>query len=181
MLEMDLFASSLFEEAKCFLEKAKHETDEKGKMAYLHAALLIGFSSLEAHINAIAEEKITVHEELSVLEESILLEKEFYLKNGSFTLTDTLKMYRLTERIEFLYSKFSKIPLDKSKSFWEQIKVGLRIRNDLVHPKEQFILSERSIETALEGILSLLDDLYIALYKQHYPALGRRLDSNMDF
>lgn len=181
MLEIDLFASSLFEEAKCFLGKAQDETDEKGKMAYLHAALLIGFSSLEAHMNAIAEEQITVHKDLNILEESILLEKKFYLKNGSFTLTDTLKMYRLTERIEFLYSKFSKSPLDKSKSFWRQIKVGLRTRNDLVHPKEQFILSERSVETALEGILYLLDDLYMALYKQHYPALGRRLDSNMDF
>jgi hypothetical protein len=180
MLEIDKFASSLFEEAKRFLEKATDETDEKGKIAYLHAALLTGFSSLEAHINAIAEEKKLV-EELNILEESLLSEKDFYFKNGDFILKDSLKMYRLTERIEFLYTRFGRYSLDKDKSFWGQVREGLKTRNELVHPREQFSLSENTVKTSLEGILYLLDDLYMALYARHYPALGRRLDSNMGF
>ncbi len=52
---IDAFATELFEEAKRFLEKAKEADNEEGKKAFLHAALLVGMSSLEAHINAICE------------------------------------------------------------------------------------------------------------------------------
>src|SRR4030042_1496324 len=56
MNEIDIFASELFEEAKRFLEKAREDENKEGQKAYLHAALLLGMSSLEAHINAISEE-----------------------------------------------------------------------------------------------------------------------------
>lgn len=49
MKEIDVFASELFEEAKRFLEKAEDPNVEEGQKAFLHAALLLGMSSLEAH------------------------------------------------------------------------------------------------------------------------------------
>ena len=54
MSEIDAFATELFEEAKRFLEKAKEAVNAESERAFLHAALLLGISSLEAHINAIS-------------------------------------------------------------------------------------------------------------------------------
>ena len=56
MADIDEFAQMVFEEAKRFLEKAAMEGANAAQSAYLHAALLLGFSALEAHVNAVCEE-----------------------------------------------------------------------------------------------------------------------------
>ena len=56
MSSIDTFSALLFEEAKRFLERAKTSEDEAGRTAFCHAALLLAFSSLEAHMNALSEE-----------------------------------------------------------------------------------------------------------------------------
>ena len=48
MAAIDDFAALLFDEAKAFLENAKSASSEEARTSYLHAALLLGFSSLEA-------------------------------------------------------------------------------------------------------------------------------------
>src|SRR5437867_1022594 len=103
---VDDFASRLLEEAKRFHEKARDEVDGDGKQAYLHAAIVLACCSLEAHINSIAEDFL-VRTDLSVLERSILAEREYRLEDGEFTITDALKIHRLTDRIEFIYRRFS--------------------------------------------------------------------------
>src|SRR4051812_2273979 len=75
LLDIDDFPQLSFEEAKRFLEKASDEEGTEGINVYLHAALNLGFSALEAHVNAIADD-FPVRSELSVLEKSILLEQE---------------------------------------------------------------------------------------------------------
>jgi hypothetical protein len=65
MSEIDLFANQLLEEAKRFLEKAREGEDETGVNANLHAALILSFCSLEAHINAIGDE-FSIRPDLSV-------------------------------------------------------------------------------------------------------------------
>ena len=56
MSDRDIYARNLLEETKRFLEKANAEIDHEGKQAYLRAALIIGFSALEAHIYSIADD-----------------------------------------------------------------------------------------------------------------------------
>ena len=99
MANVDKLGRALLEEAKRFFEKAREETTIEGKQAYLHASLVLGFCSFEAHINSIADDFL-VRPELTVVERSILDEKDFKLIEGEFTLTDGLKMHRLTDRIE---------------------------------------------------------------------------------
>ena len=182
MSEIDKFSIQLFEQAKRFLEKSKIEDTDDGKKAYLHAALLIGISSLEAHVNAIAEEILDTRQNLDILERSLLSEKEYIFKNGYFVLTDKLKMYRLLERIEFIFNKFStKQTLDKGELWWSQLVETLRIRNDLVHPKVSLEINEKTVTGVLEGILEALDTIYKALFNARYPAVGRRLDSKLTF
>jgi len=180
MLGIDRFAATLLEQAKRFFEKAKSEAGEEGKRAYLNAALLIGVCALEAHVNAVADEML-LRDDLSILERSILLEKDVALENGELVPKEQLKMYRLRDRMLFIYHRFSGKPLDRTSQWWCQLMTALRTRNDLVHPKDPLVLTEEMAETALQAILDSLDALYMALYKTHYPALGRRLDSSMIF
>jgi len=156
------------------------QSEEDGKTAYLHAALTIGVSSLEAHINAIAEEML-LKPNLSVLDRSILLEADFTLKNGEYVITKNLKIYRTLDRFEFIFKRFGKIELDKTQAWWSEINNVLDVRNHLIHPKDELDVSQKTVESALDGILSALDAIYYSLYKKHYPALNRKLQSKMVF
>ena len=68
MTAIDEFASSLLDEAKRFLEKAA--VRDAGETAYLHAALMLGFCSLEAHTNAISDD-FSKGGDLSITDQSI--------------------------------------------------------------------------------------------------------------
>ena len=118
MTVFDEFCSSLLEEAKRFLEKAVEANTEEAKVAYCHSAILIGISSLEAYVNGIAEELIT-WKDIPLNEKSLLVEKEIELKNGAFRLTNKLRIFRLKDRIEYLYRKFKKSTLkDNDEPWW---------------------------------------------------------------
>lgn len=180
MADVDQFARDLLEEAKRFLEKALDEANPQGKQAYLHSAIVLGFCSFEAHVNSIASDFL-VRPDLTVLEKSILGEQDFKFVNGEFLVTESLKIYRLTERVEFLHRRFSGSPLDKSLSCWSQLKAGLACRNELTHPKQQTVVNYESVHQALQSILDTLDVIYQAIYKKPYPARNRGLDSTMTF
>lgn len=181
MSEIDNFARQLLEEAKRFLEIAKVETKSDGKNAYLHAALLLAVSSVEAHINAIADEKLMM-QDLEILEKSILAEKEYTFSDGKFELTEKLKMYRLVERIEFIYYRFTNTKINKAElDWWSPLLDAINKRNSIVHAKDKLELSHRDVKKAILSILEFLNFLYNSLYKTNYPAYGRKLDSKMNF
>ena len=180
MADVDEFAQTLFEEAKRFLEKASVETKQEGTNAYLHAALNLGFSAFEAHINAIADDFLT-RSELEVLEKSILSESGYSLRDGEYQLTGALKMYRLEDRIQFIYRRFSGKVLDKSSPWWSSLQNGLKLRNQLTHPKEAPRMSKKSVEEALQAIIDTLDVLYKSVYHTTYPVARRGLDSTLTF
>jgi len=182
MSEIDAFATELFEEAKQFLEKAKETTNEEGKKAFLHAALLLGMSSLEAHINAICEE-MSERNGLNLLELSILTEKEINFDRGQYKLTKKLKIYNVTDRIMYISKRFAIAgkKLDINSEWWSKLHQGIDLRNSLVHPKAKHDVTYQQVESAFDGILGVLEALYMLLYDQHFPALGRRFDSKMSF
>jgi hypothetical protein len=180
MADVDTFASLLLEEAKRFVEKASGEAGAEGKAAYLHAALSLAFSALEAHVNSIADDFL-VRSDLTLLDRSILAERDVQLDNGQYALTDRLRMYRLKDRIEFLCRRFGGGPIDKSSVVWSGFKSGLNQRHRLTHPKEAAEITEPLTRQALTAIIGLLDLLYRAIYKRPYPAAKRGLDSNLSF
>jgi hypothetical protein len=182
MKEIDIFATELFEEAKRFLEKAKEATDNEGQKAFLHAALLLGISSLEAHINAVSQE-MSERSDLSAVENSVLLEKDFVFDDGEFKLANRLKMYNLTDRILFISKHFALKgkKIDTSAVWWSQLHQGIDERNSLVHPKEKHTITYKKVKSTFEGIIGVLDEIYMMLYNSHFPALGRQIDSKMSF
>jgi hypothetical protein len=166
---IDDFAKLLFNEAKAYLEKSRNAASSEEQTAYLHASLLLGCCSLEAHLNSIADNFIT-RPDLTLLDQSILGERTLKLNNGEYQLTNELKMFSLEDRIEYLFAKFSTIPLDKSLNYWGAFKLAVKLRNELTHPKIPPSIDVDSTERALQAILDLLNAMYKGIYGRQHPS-----------
>lgn len=180
MNEIDKMSVTLLEQAKRFYEKSLDTTEQEAKSAFLNAALVLSFSSLESHINSISDD-FEHRKDFSIHEKALMFEKEVRISSGKFVLTNTLKMYRLEDRIEFLYSKFANKPINKSSQWWARLQQGIMIRNKLSHPKEFFRVNDLDVKNTIDSILILLDNLYKAIYKKKYPYINRGITSNMVF
>ena len=155
---------------------AKSSNDPIG---FPRAALLLGYCALEAHINNVAAD-FAERSELTILEQSILQERSVDLNNGQFELTNTLKMFRLEDRFEFLYRRFQKQPLNKADAWWGFLKAGLDIRNAITHPHTPRTVTEKEVTDSLTAVLEAIDVLFQAVFRRPYPAKGRRLDSLLE-
>ena len=180
MADFDLFANQILEEAKRFLEKSTGSADPASKAAHLHAALMLAFCALEAHINSICDE-FASSAGLSVHEIAFLLEQEVRLKNGEFQLQSGLKMSRLDERIEFIHSRFSGKPLDRNSAWWSQLGTAIDLRNQLTHAKTVPNISEAAVRSAILAIITSLGILYQSIYKRAFPPAGMGLQSKLTF
>ena len=180
MADFDIFANQLLEEAKRFLEKASESVDLISKAAHLHAALLLSFCALEAHINSIGEEFAT-STDLSAHEKEMLLERDVRLENGEFQLQQSLRMSRLEDRIKFLHAKYSGKPLDRTSRWWSQLSTAINLRNRLTHAKTVPIVTEAAVRDAIQAIIGALDVLYQSIYKRTFPPAGMGLQSRLTF
>lgn len=178
MAAIDSFARLLFEEAKRFYEKG-NETAGEGQLAYFHASIFLAFSSLEANINAIAEEHLLISD-LTLQDKSILQEREIIINKGEFELKN-LKIFRIQDRIEFLCQRFSKTGIDKKQAYWSDFLVALDLRNNLTHPKDAIEIDKPTVERFLRSILEILNILYTNIYDKPYPGYRRGLDSSLNF
>jgi hypothetical protein len=168
MSDADEFARSLMEESKRFYEKTREARDPEATRAYLHACITIAFCALEAHINCVADDFLT-RNDLNILERSILGERSYRLERGQFVLSDSLKMYRLEDRYEFLYTRFSGRNLDRTQAWWGKFVKASATRNALVHPKTAVVITLEMAKDAIESILDAINDLYEAVYQRPYP------------
>ncbi|MDZ4687483.1 MAG: hypothetical protein SH850_20620 [Planctomycetaceae bacterium] len=180
MAEIDEFAMSLLEESKRFLEKARECPDAPGEVAYLHAALMLAFCSLEAHTNAIAAD-FALDNSLSVHEKALLLEKDVRLEDGEFKIHPSLKVMRLEDRIQFLHLRFSGQPLNRSETWWSELRSAIVLRNQLTHPKEAGEIARGNVERAVTAIIDTLNAVFLAVYRKGFPSASRGLSSRLDF
>jgi hypothetical protein len=180
MADIDEFANSLLEEAKRFFEKAQAESTAAGQSAYLHAALYLAFCSLEAHVNAIAEELASHAEFSSPHEQAILLEQEVRLEDGEFRARG-FKMYRLEDRMLFLCRRVAGSPLDRSAAWWGELSMATNLRNKLTHPKDPPQITVDSVRRAVEAVITAIDVVYKHVYGLGLPVAGRGLQSKMSF
>jgi hypothetical protein len=181
MPETDDFARSLLEEAKRFLEKASENNSQpQSCAAHLHAALMLAFCSLEAHVNAIGDDFLERHD-TSIHDRGILQELEVRIDAGEFKLTKTIKMMRLDDRIQFLHLRFSGEKLDTFQPWWGQLQEATKLRNKLTHPKEVVPITVEAVEKAIQAIIDTINALYLAIFKKSFPAAGRGLHSTLTF
>lgn len=179
MSDIDTFASSLLEESKRFLEKATESDEEEAISAFLHASVLLAFSSLEAHVNAVADE-IASRQDVSVHDRGILLEMKVELRNGEFVLQgNDLKITRLSDRILVLHRLGMKPNVDGP--WLGRLKAATDLRNKLTHPKSVPTIGVNPVRIAIEAVVETIDALYVAVYKTRFPAAYRRLHSKLTF
>jgi hypothetical protein len=178
--EIDEFAESLLEESKRFLEKAIDASGDPARTAYLHAALMLSFCALEAHINAIADE-LAQRSEFSTHERAFLLEQDVRLgENGEFQ-AGGLRMVRLEDRMLFLHLRVGGVPLDRTATWWSNLNVAMGIRNRLTHPKGASVISADNVQRAIEAIIQAIDAIYRAVYARPFPSANMGLDSKLTF
>jgi hypothetical protein len=178
--DFDIFANQLLEEAKRFLEKAIASSDNSAKAAFLHAALMLSFCALEAHVNSIGEE-FSIRTDLSVHEKAFLLERDVRLVEGEFQVQNSLKMIRLEDRIIFLHARLSGKPIDKSAKSWHDLGVAIQLRNELTHARTIPPVTQAAVTTAIQAILDTLDSLVRAIYKRKLPVANMGLNSRLTF
>jgi hypothetical protein len=178
--EIDTLATSLLEEAKRFLEIAKRAKSAPATTANLHAALMLGFCSLEAHINGIAAD-FSHRKDIPLLEKSVLQEREVKFDGGQFALKGT-RYYSIAERIKLMHRYFDSKPLDTSQVWWSRLSDAIILRNQLTHPRDPPPkITSQAVQAALESIVAAIDSLFRAVYKKPFPAAGRGLESRLEF
>lgn len=180
MNPIDDFASTLLEEAKQFLDKSKEDIEAAGKQAFLHAALMLGFSALEAHVNAVAKD-FADQNGFTPHEVGVLLEKAVRLEDGEFKVKKTLQISRVEDRIELLHRKFAGVAVDKSSIWWVHLMAALNLRNELTHPKGTPLIDRDAVTRSLQAIVDTLDVIYKAVYDRRFPAASRGLHSRLSF
>tara|TARA_R100000687_G_C6429617_1_gene155015 strand:+ start:315 stop:857 length:543 start_codon:yes stop_codon:yes gene_type:complete len=171
--EFEIYSSDLLSSSKLFLEEAKADLPEGGKQRMLRAALTHAFFFLEAQLNYVASH-FSNSSEFSVIERSLLSERDIALDNGKFVLVNKSKFFRLEDRIEFLLARFSR-DLESAKGTWfSDLKSSIKVRNRLVHPKDAHSLEVNEVEKAILSVLGCLSALYRAIFGKPFPpsALG---------
>ncbi len=180
MSQIDEFAQSLLEESKRFLEKAKDGDDSVAINAYLHAAIMLAFSSLEAHVNSISDDFVD-RPEMTVHDKAILMEREVRLERGEYKITPVLKIFRLEDRIQFLHLRFSGKTVDHMQTWWSRLAGATKLRNQLTHPKEMVHIKLEAVERAIQAIVDTIDALYQAIYNLPFPTATRGMQSKLSF
>jgi hypothetical protein len=177
-IEADAFSVLLLDEAKRFLEKGVEGTGSE-QDAYLHAALIVGFSALESHVNGIADE-LSARPHTDLLTKSILKEKPVQLTKGEWTLGTKDQYFRLEERISFLLHSCSKKDAG-TYAWWSDLVSGIKARNALVHPRDAVQLTSSDVQRYLNAIIQALNDMYLGVFGKGHPSFNRGLQSTMTF
>lgn len=178
MSEFAEFSRSLIESSKYFLELSKKETKTTTKQALLRASLYHSLSYVEAQVNDIADH-FEGDDSLSQHEKGFLLEKDVNIENGTFVLSNSLKMSRLIERIEFLLQRFG-APAAEVELFAE-LRSSIKLRNSLAHPKEARNLTVAEVENSIKAAISTCDALAKAIFGKGLPYADRGLSPNSKY
>ena len=179
-ISIDEYAIGLLNKARRFNEKAKQTTDEVASTAFLQTAIIFAVMSLETTLFSISDE-LCLRNEISLLEKSLLLEKEIQFEDGIFSIAEKLKMSRLSDKVLFLLRRFHG-RLDKENDvWWNNLKAGIHVRNELIHPKSIPSVTHALADNTILAVLKCIDVLYRTIYKKPYPNYSRSLTSNLDF
>lgn len=184
MSDFDDYCADLIEQSKRFLEKSRESQsgNQDAYRAYINSSLLLSMSALEAYINGISSE-IMLMGNLDTLDKSILSEQQYHFDKGKFKIRPkALKIYRTVERIEFIYTKFKGKSIDGSKElWWNDLNTSIKLRNDIVHPKEKVTLEISHIEKAILSVINCVDSLCKAVYDKPFPKTNIGLQSKYTF
>lgn len=174
MSEFEAYSSELLASAKKFFLEAKACDARSEKQRLLRSSLTHAFFFLEAQLNYIGSH-FANSSDFSIVEKSLLSEREVALVKGCFVLTEKPKFFRLEDRIEFLLARFSTDTESSKGSWFSSLSTSIKVRNRLVHPKEAHSISEDEVEQALLAVLDCLSELYTTIFGKPFPLATLRL------
>ena len=178
MTQLSDFSRDLLESGKFFYQLARKENIDARKQACLRASLYHALAYVEAQVNDIAEHFVDSGSFTSY-ELGTLLERDVVLERGKFVLRDSLKMTRLTDRIDLLATHFGTDPL--ALPGYSSLKGAIKKRNSLSHPKMDISLTDIEAATAIEASISVCSGLAKCIFGKDLPYTDRGLDPTSDY
>lgn len=177
MSDFAVFSRSLIESAK-FLAKLGNSEKQTGiKQSFYRASLYHSLAYVEAQVNDLSDH-FSDDSKLSVHERAFLTEKNIQLEKGEFTIQSSLKMTRLSDRIEFLSAKFGSSP--EFISEFDTLKKFLRLRNVLAHPKEAREITSDEVNGAIKASIAVSNHLALTIFGKGLSYASRSLDPKID-
>lgn len=179
-LSVDKAFVDYFEDAKSFFELAKNLTkknDTRGTETFARASLLLGFASFEAFLTSVTSDFIAAKNSmLSIHDKALLMEMEVSLDaDGTFQISNRQKFMKLEERILFLHYLLAGKKIDRNKPFWSRLIAGIKLRNEVVHPKTHKTVDIKTLESTLDAILDTMNLITKGAYKKPLPLASSRL------
>lgn len=168
MNNIDEYTKDLLMSAKVFLIEAQSVSNSDREQRLLRSALVHCFFFLEAQISYVMDH-FKSNTNFSILEKSIINEKDYSFKDGEFALLSKDKFYRLEDRIEFLIYKFSGKLDHRGSEWYSMLKNYIRLRNDIVHPKDNHNLSCDDIERAILSVVECVSLIYKCVFNKDFP------------
>jgi hypothetical protein len=177
--------ATYFEDAKAFLSLAEgrlKDGEARCSEAYCRASLLVGFASFEAFLHSVSLDFLDSHHpDLSIHDRAFLSEKEVILgMEGEFEISERTKFGRFDDRIIFLYRRFSGKKFDRTKNFWSVLQSGIKLRNEVVHPKGCPQLVPKTVATILTAILDVMNYISMGIYRKKLPIASRGLTTRLE-
>ena len=133
---------------------------------------------MEAQVNDTAEHFIE-YGSFTIPELGILLEKDVTLEQGRFVMRDTLKMARLTDRIDLLVAHFGEDLIELP--LYQFLKGALKRRNALSHPKTDIELTDAEVVAAIEASVSVCSGLAKRIFGKGLPYADRGLEPTSEY
>jgi hypothetical protein len=179
-LSVDKAFVDYFEDAKSFYELAKDfdsKDDLRGTETFTRASLLLGFASFEAFLTSVTSDFIAAKNSmLTTHDKALLMELKVTLdSDGVFQISNRHKFMKLEERVLFLHYLLAGKKLDRSKPFWSRLLTGIKLRNEVVHPKTHKVVDIKTLENTLEAILDTMNLITKGAYKKPLPLASARL------
>lgn len=169
MSDFEAYSRELLLSAKLFLQEAKTvSASGQNQQRFLRSAITHAFFFLEAEINYLSSH-FKDSRDFDLNERSLLSEKEVSLEKGAFRLTGKDKYFRLDDRIEFLIVKFSGSSTALSDPWYADLRLAIKLRNQLVHPREMHDLKVVDVERCIGSVVLCLSALYRAIFRKDFP------------
>ena len=131
-----LIHHELNKSARVFLNDARTEREdgeeERARM-YARAAILSGWSSLEAEVNGRLEQLFDNNPKMQFHELGVVREKKLELRNGEFGFYSHW-FVNLEEKIKFFLKKCGRRDT-LAQATWARFREAQKVRNDIVHAK----------------------------------------------
>jgi hypothetical protein len=161
------------QDANAFLNLARtcvEEGDERSARRYFRASIFYASSAMEAFVNYLGD-TFAKGKSLNQFETAFINDKclQFSPKKGA--VLERVDYHSIDEKLRFLIKKFIN-DYDFNNQFWANFMQLKKLRDDLVHPKENddnhtILEYDKAIHHGLSGVINIMDTPMYGIFHRH--------------